>query len=121
MIDQATIDALDKAGIDVSNMKSTLSKDDNLKFKVTIGDVGLDPYGYVQKNREETFTHEIQHVIIGVNDVKKDGKMDLSSGGQHRFMNSNNALIQQRFNSLKRARPDLTDEQIRKAVTNFEY
>ena len=119
LTDQKSIDDKKERGGDVSNMKSTLSKGEYLKFKLTMDKV-KDSEEYVKKNRQETLTHESQHVILGTMDIKKDGTVNWSGKDQHTIMKSNEALIMQRFNTLKSARPDLSNEQIRKAVLSFE-
>ncbi len=119
LADQKTIDEKREKGGDVSNMKSILGKGDYLKFKLTIDQVN-DTQEYVKKNRQETLTHESQHVILGTMDIKKDGTVNWSGKDQHFIMKTNEALIMQRFNTLKSARPDLSDDKIRKAVTTFE-
>lgn len=119
LIDQKSIDAHKDRGGDTSNLKSTLGKNENLKFNLTINEVD-EVQNYVIKNREETLTHEFQHVLLGTLDAKKDGSINMSGRSQHKLMKTNSSLIQQRFNTLKRARPDLPDNVIREAVTEFE-
>src|SRR5690606_24414383 len=120
LADEGTIKGLKDRGYDVSNIKSTLGKGEYLKFNLTLDRVSKTDSEYVKRNRQETLTHEAQHVILGTMDIKKDGTGTWSGKDQHRIMKSNNALIQQRFNVLKSARPDLKDDKIRESVNSFE-
>lgn len=54
-------------------------------------------------------------------DIKANGTVTWSAKDQHRIMKSNEPLIQQRMRTLKSARPDLKEEDLRKKVlNNFE-
>jgi RHS repeat-associated protein len=119
LVNQKTIDKRQEKGLDVSSMKSMLGKKEYLKFALTLDKVD-DSEEFVKLNRQETLTHESQHVTLGTDDIKKDGIINGSKASQHAIMKTNEALIIQRFNTLKSARPDLSDNKIRDAVLNFE-
>ncbi|MGB3180497.1 MAG: RHS repeat-associated core domain-containing protein, partial [Cyclobacteriaceae bacterium] len=119
LVDQDRIDAAKEKGVNVSNYQSKLKSNEYLKFYLELQEV-KSSQEFVIKNREETITHEFQHVYLGTIDAKKDGIIDMSTERQHILMKDNQQLRNQRFETLKRARPDLSDEIILKSVNGFE-
>ena len=116
-----TIKEYEAAGYDMSKYRSSLEEGEFLRFKTTInditGDVNID---FKTSNRAATINHETQHIRIGVAQVDQKGRLIYSQGQEHRLMRTNTSLFNERFNTMKAVRPDLSDQKIRSAVNAFE-